>query len=125
MYALFSIEHIFGVKSQGETCARNKVMSIPALCLRERQLPGIKFCVLIETVEACSPREPLRFGQDLCDPSSAFFGFMGLSSAIIFANLGAAYGTAKSGVGIMSMGVMGPDMVCEYTFTEQGSIGSA
>jgi V-type H+-transporting ATPase proteolipid subunit len=46
-----------------------------------------------------------------CDPSSAFFGFMGLSSAIIFANLGAAYGTAKSGVGIMSMGVMRPDMV--------------
>merc|ERR1711998_115579 len=46
-----------------------------------------------------------------CDPSSSFFGFMGLSSAIIFANLGAAYGTAKSGVGIMSMGVMRPDMV--------------
>merc|ERR1711953_857246 len=46
-----------------------------------------------------------------CDQSSAFFGFMGLSSAIIFANLGAAYGTAKSGVGIMSMGVMRPDMV--------------
>ena len=31
-----------------------------------------------------------------CEPSSAFFGFMGVSSAIIFANLGAAYGTAKS-----------------------------
>merc|ERR1711874_364636 len=45
----------------------------------------------------------------VCDPSSAFFGFMGLSSAIIFANLGAAYGTAKSGVGIMSMGVMRPE----------------
>merc|ERR1719420_2682947 len=45
------------------------------------------------------------------EPSSAFFGFMGLSSAIIFANLGAACGTAKSGVGIMSMGVMRPDMV--------------
>lgn len=47
----------------------------------------------------------------VCDPSSAFFGFMGLAGAIIFANLGAAYGTAKSGVGIMSMGVMRPDMV--------------
>mmetsp|Transcript_61962 Transcript_61962/g.97801 ORF Transcript_61962/g.97801 Transcript_61962/m.97801 type:complete len:182 (+) Transcript_61962:62-607(+) len=46
-----------------------------------------------------------------CEVSSAFFGFMGLSSAIVFANLGAAYGTAKSGVGIMSMGVMRPDMV--------------
>merc|ERR1712226_1649165 len=46
-----------------------------------------------------------------CDPSSAFFGFMGVTSAIVFANLGAAYGTAKTGVGISSMGVMRPDMV--------------
>merc|ERR1719331_3517597 len=46
-----------------------------------------------------------------CDPSSAFFGFMGVMSAIVFANLGAAYGTAKSGVGISSMGVIRPDMV--------------
>merc|ERR1712183_952943 len=35
----------------------------------------------------------------------------GVTSAIVFANLGAAYGTAKSGVGISSMGVMRPDMV--------------
>ncbi|CAE8741924.1 unnamed protein product [Polarella glacialis] len=45
-----------------------------------------------------------------CDPSSAFFGFVGVTSAIVFANMGAAYGTAKSGVGISSMGVMRPDM---------------
>merc|ERR1711998_423112 len=38
-------------------------------------------------------------------------GFMGVTSAIVFANLGAAYGTAKSGVGISSMGVMRPDLV--------------
>ena len=25
-----------------------------------------------------------------CDPSSAFFGFMGVTSALVFANLGAA-----------------------------------
>ena len=36
---------------------------------------------------------------------------MGVTSAIVFANFGAAYGTAKSGVGISSMGVMRPDMV--------------
>merc|ERR1719298_317780 len=46
-----------------------------------------------------------------CDPTSPFFGFMGVMSAVVFANLGAAYGTAKSGVGISSMGVMRPDMV--------------
>merc|ERR1711862_675767 len=49
--------------------------------------------------------------MEKCDPSSAFFGFMGVTSAIVFANLGAAYGTAKSGVGISSMGVMRPDMI--------------
>merc|ERR1719498_1602728 len=46
-----------------------------------------------------------------CDPAAAFFGFMGLTSAVVFANLGAAYGTAKSGVGICSMGVMNPGIV--------------
>lgn len=47
----------------------------------------------------------------VCDPTSSFFGFMGVTSAMVFANLGAAYGTAKSGVGIMSMGVMRPDLI--------------
>eukprot|EP00435_Cladocopium_sp_Y103_P029006 s1120_g7.t1 len=52
-----------------------------------------------------------RSAMQPCDPSSAFFGFMGVTSALVFANLGAAYGTAKSGVGIASMGVMRPDMI--------------
>merc|ERR1712087_365447 len=46
-----------------------------------------------------------------CEPSSAFFGMLGVSSAIVFANVGAAYGTAKSGVGISTWGVMRPDMI--------------
>jgi V-type H+-transporting ATPase 16kDa proteolipid subunit len=46
-----------------------------------------------------------------CNPISPFFGFMGVTAAIVFTNLGAAYGTAKSGVGICSMGVMRPDLV--------------
>merc|ERR1719487_1206539 len=45
------------------------------------------------------------------DPNASFFGFMGISMAIGLANMGAAYGTAKSGVGIASMGVMHPDLV--------------
>jgi V-type H+-transporting ATPase proteolipid subunit len=36
---------------------------------------------------------------------------MGVASAIVFANLGSAYGTAKAGVGLASMGVMNPDAV--------------
>ncbi len=27
----------------------------------------------------------------VCDPTSSFFGFMGVTAAIVFANLGAAY----------------------------------
>jgi len=46
-----------------------------------------------------------------CPDDAPFFGFMGVTSALVFANLGAAYGTAKSGVGISSMGVMSPDNV--------------
>jgi V-type H+-transporting ATPase 16kDa proteolipid subunit len=46
------------------------------------------------------------------DSSTApFFGFMGAASALIFACFGAAYGTAKSGVGIASMGVLRPELV--------------
>mmetsp|Transcript_20248 Transcript_20248/g.22605 ORF Transcript_20248/g.22605 Transcript_20248/m.22605 type:complete len:163 (+) Transcript_20248:27-515(+) len=46
-----------------------------------------------------------------CSEAAPFFGFMGVTAALVFANLGAAYGTAKSGVGIASMGVMNADAV--------------
>ena len=49
--------------------------------------------------------------QEMCPTSAPFFGFMGVSAALCFANIGAAYGTAKSGVGIASMGVMNPQLV--------------
>merc|ERR1711879_484301 len=71
----------------------------------------------IDEVFACIPTAMSVFSastlmaKESCDPSSAFFGFMGVTSSIVFANLGAAYGTAKSGVGISSMGVMRPDMI--------------
>jgi F0F1-type ATP synthase membrane subunit c/vacuolar-type H+-ATPase subunit K len=47
------------------------------------------------------------------DPSTSapFFGFLGVTSALVFACMGAAYGTAKSGVGVAAMGVMHPDLV--------------
>lgn len=48
--------------------------------------------------------------------TEAFFGFMGVTCALVFASkryadLGSAYGTAKSGVGIASMGVLKPDLI--------------
>lgn len=36
---------------------------------------------------------------------------MGVTSAVVFANLGASYGTAKSGVGICSIGVLRQDLI--------------
>ena len=45
------------------------------------------------------------------DENMYFFGYMGIASALVFATLGAAYGTAKSGVGICSMGVLKPDKI--------------
>lgn len=40
-----------------------------------------------------------------------FFGVMGAASAMIFSAMGAAYGTAKSGVGIAAMSVMRPELI--------------
>ena len=45
------------------------------------------------------------------DGSSYFFAYMGVASALVFANLGSAYGIAKSGVGIASLGVIEPNKV--------------
>ena len=46
--------------------------------------------------------------MSLCPNSAPFFGFMGITCAIVFCNMGSAYGTAKAGVGISSMAVMNP-----------------
>jgi len=46
------------------------------------------------------------------DPVSyTFFGWMGVAAALVLANFGAAYGTAKSGIGIGSMSVTRPNLV--------------
>merc|ERR1712153_92051 len=49
--------------------------------------------------------------QEMCPASAPFFGFMGCMMALVFACLGAAYGTAKSGVGVANMGVLHAEMV--------------
>jgi len=52
----------------------------------------------------------LQAGVDT-SAAASFFGFMGCAASLVFACLGAAYGTAKSGVGVAAMGVMRPDLV--------------
>ncbi|GAB4819232.1 hypothetical protein N2152v2_006278 [Parachlorella kessleri] len=45
------------------------------------------------------------------DQVAPLFGYLGAAAALVFSCFGAAYGTAKSGVGIASMGVMRPELV--------------
>ncbi len=42
---------------------------------------------------------------------AAFFAYMGIATAVVFANLGSAYGTTKCGVGVMSMSVLRPELM--------------
>ena len=39
------------------------------------------------------------------------YGFLGVAAAISLANLGAAYGTAKAGVGVCTMGILKPEKI--------------
>jgi V-type H+-transporting ATPase proteolipid subunit len=47
----------------------------------------------------------------LCPAWASILGFGGCVAAVVFANLGGAYGTAKAGQGIMAMGIRSPQMV--------------
>ncbi|OZJ06333.1 V-type proton ATPase 16 kDa proteolipid subunit [Bifiguratus adelaidae] len=49
--------------------------------------------------------------SEYCPVYAPFFGAMGCTAAVVFSCLGAAYGTAKSGVGLSAMGVLRPDLV--------------
>ena len=55
--------------------------------------------------------ETLISQTEQLDQNPYFFGYMGIASALVLANLGAAYGTAKSGVGICTMGILKPDLI--------------
>ncbi|CAG8432911.1 4740_t:CDS:2 [Diversispora eburnea] len=48
---------------------------------------------------------------EYCPVYAPVFGALGCASAIVFACFGAAYGTAKAGVGLSAMGVLRPDLV--------------
>jgi len=61
------------------------------------------------TSQAQIPAIAIR--QEMCPASAPFFGFMGCAAALVFACLGAAYGTAKSGVGVANMGVLHSEMI--------------
>merc|ERR1711903_342351 len=76
-------------------------------------LAAVSVAVVHAATSKCSTTNPVdvQVRQEMCPPSAPFFGFMGCAAALVFACLGAAYGTAKSGVGVANMGVMHSDMV--------------
>ena len=57
--------------------------------------------------------------------AASMFGYIGVSSAIVFSCIGAAYGTARAGAGLASMGVMYPHVVmkCMIPVVMAGVLG--
>ncbi|KAG5963240.1 v-type proton ATPase 16 kDa proteolipid subunit 2 [Claviceps cyperi] len=65
-----------------------------------------------------SPRHPIRFllssitmESDYAPKFAPFFGMAGIAAAMVFGSVGAAYGTAKSGIGIAGVGTFRPDLI--------------
>lgn len=49
--------------------------------------------------------------SDACPVYASFFGLAGAGTAMILSALGAAYGTAKAGVGISGVGTVKPELI--------------
>ncbi|KAI9227758.1 MAG: V-type ATPase [Piptocephalis tieghemiana] len=49
--------------------------------------------------------------SELCPVYAPFFGFAGVCFAMVFASIGAAFGTAKAGIGIAGMGTFRPELI--------------
>ncbi|TFL01844.1 vacuolar ATP synthase proteolipid subunit [Pterulicium gracile] len=49
--------------------------------------------------------------MSVCPPFAPFFGFAGVASAMIFSTVGAAIGTAKTGIGIAGLGSFRPEYI--------------
>mmetsp|Transcript_17517 Transcript_17517/g.20276 ORF Transcript_17517/g.20276 Transcript_17517/m.20276 type:complete len:81 (-) Transcript_17517:3-245(-) len=47
----------------------------------------------------------------LCPKWAPVLGFGGCVAAVVFANIGGAFGTAKAGQGIMAMGIRSPELL--------------
>ncbi|KAK2960818.1 putative V-type proton ATPase 16 kDa proteolipid subunit [Blattamonas nauphoetae] len=51
----------------------------------------------------------------ICPPFSTFYGYLGAACAIIFANLGSAYGCTVSGEGVCAIAPTNPSVVMKST----------
>ncbi|CAJ1009995.1 putative ATP synthase subunit C [Leishmania naiffi] len=72
-------------------------------CMLAVAVAAIAYGVEPANVDACIA---LMYPQ-----SAGFFGAMGATCALVFANLGSAYGAAKSGVGVAYLGLTAPEKI--------------
>ncbi|ORX35803.1 hypothetical protein BD324DRAFT_631773 [Kockovaella imperatae] len=49
--------------------------------------------------------------SELCPPWAPFFGFAGVTSAMVLSTIGAAYGTSKAGIGLAGLGQFRPELI--------------
>jgi len=49
--------------------------------------------------------------MSVCPPYAPFFGFAGVASAMVLSTVGAAFGTAKAGIGIAGLGTFKPELI--------------
>jgi len=49
--------------------------------------------------------------MSVCPPYAPFFGFAGVSAAMVFSTMGAAFGTSKAGIGIAGLGTFKPELI--------------
>ncbi|KAJ7212120.1 hypothetical protein GGX14DRAFT_550754 [Mycena pura] len=49
--------------------------------------------------------------MSVCPPYAPFFGFAGAASATVLSTVGAAFGTAKAGIGIAGLGTFKPELI--------------
>lgn len=75
------------------------------------QYPTLQPVLLVVLVPSRSNSFYCHAFHPLTIASQPFFGAMGCTASIVFACFGAAYGTAKAGVGISAMGVLRPDLI--------------
>lgn len=68
--------------------------------------------VAVVAVEAARKTATVELCRLRNYPASAgFFGGLGATVALVFANLGSAYGTAKAGAGVAHLGVVAPERI--------------
>ncbi|TLD07176.1 hypothetical protein PgNI_10281 [Pyricularia grisea] len=61
--------------------------------------------------------------SELAPKFAPFVGMAGIAAAMIFGCAGAAFGTAKSGIGIAGVGTFRPDLIMKVNWHQPPPVG--